>query len=216
MKITGNHQFGLFLAFLLIGIIVSPFFQDARIKDLVQALNFSLAIISGLLAFGGTSKRAWIISSFFVISILIAWIRYFNETNEMLRIAEVSFFILVFGMLLIQTLIFIRKSKEADLNVIFASLSGYLLIGYTGGFAATGISILYPGSYNLPGMLNGADAIYHSFVTLTTLGYGDISPVSDQARALSILLSIVGPMYVAILIAMLVGKYLARSSENKD
>ncbi len=54
------------------------------------------------------------------------------------------------------------------------------------------------------------EALYYSFVTMTTLGYGEILPVTDQARAITILLSILGPMYVAILIAMLVGKYASQ------
>ena len=56
------------------------------------------------------------------------------------------------------------------------------------------------------------EGIYYSFVTMTTLGYGDITPVGPQARSLSILLSITGPMYIAILIAKLVGKYSSQKS----
>ncbi len=54
------------------------------------------------------------------------------------------------------------------------------------------------------------EALYFSFVTMTTLGYGEILPLSMQARAVTIILSILGPMYVAILIAMMVGKYVSK------
>lgn len=51
--------------------------------------------------------------------------------------------------------------------------------------------------------------IYFSFVTMSTLGYGDITPVTAPAEAVAILLSVFGPMYLTVLVAMLVGRYMA-------
>ena len=50
--------------------------------------------------------------------------------------------------------------------------------------------------------------VYYSFVTLTTLGYGDITPITHQGKAISFTIAITGQLYIAIVIAMLVGKYL--------
>jgi uncharacterized membrane protein len=55
------------------------------------------------------------------------------------------------------------------------------------------------------------DYLYFSFVTLSTLGYGDVTPVSHLARSMAILIAVTGQLYMTILIAMLVGKFLARS-----
>ena len=55
------------------------------------------------------------------------------------------------------------------------------------------------------------DYLYFSFVTLTTLGYGDVIPVSHLARSTTMLIAVTGQLYMTILIAMLVGKFLARS-----
>lgn len=52
---------------------------------------------------------------------------------------------------------------------------------------------------------------YYSFVTITTLGYGDVTPVSTQARSLALLEAVLGQLYIAILIARLVGSHLAQS-----
>jgi voltage-gated potassium channel Kch len=51
---------------------------------------------------------------------------------------------------------------------------------------------------------------YYSYVTLTTLGYGDITPISTQARSLALLEAIMGPLYLAILVARLVGIHIAQ------
>ena len=76
------------------------------------------------------------------------------------------------------------------------------------------VSELYPGSYNVAGEIHIMEALYFSFVTMTTLGYGDILPLTIQAKSITIILSILGPMYVAILIAMMVGKYASKPDKQ--
>jgi voltage-gated potassium channel len=68
-------------------------------------------------------------------------------------------------------------------------------------------AIIFPGQ-SVPAF---NDYLYFSFVTLTTLGYGDVTPVSHLARSMAILIAVTGQLYMTILIAMLVGKFLARS-----
>jgi amino acid transporter len=74
------------------------------------------------------------------------------------------------------------------------------------------VELLYPNSFTVtnevilsnPGVLN-----YFSLVTITTLGYGDISPVTSQARHLAVLEAFIGQMYLAVLVARLVGIHTA-------
>jgi hypothetical protein len=58
--------------------------------------------------------------------------------------------------------------------------------------------------------------VYYSFVTQTTLGYGDITPITAPARSLSLLEAVIGQLYVAVLIARLVGIHIAQSSREKS
>ena len=59
-------------------------------------------------------------------------------------------------------------------------------------------------------------SIYYSFVTLTTLGYGDILPLTDRARSLAYVEAVIGQIYLAVLLAKLVGMYVSASSQEKD
>jgi uncharacterized membrane protein len=62
------------------------------------------------------------------------------------------------------------------------------------------------------GAIEFHDYLYFSFVTMTTLGYGDITPVSSFAKSVTTLIAVMGQLYLTILVAMLVGKFLSRTN----
>ena len=103
-------------------------------------------------------------------------------------------------------------------NKIIGSLCIYLLIGIIWGLIYIFIAILYTEPFN--GITQTGEYsqmweyIYYSFVTLTTLGYGDISPSMPIARSLAFLEAICGQFYLAILVASLVGAYLADHNKS--
>jgi len=88
------------------------------------------------------------------------------------------------------------------------------LLGLIWALMYTFLDLLYPDSFTglnavTTGMITW-EFVYYSFVTLTTLGYGDITPVRSVARSLSYLEAIAGQFYIAILVASLIGARLAR------
>ena len=105
------------------------------------------------------------------------------------------------------------RGSVIDTERIFAALDAYLLVGLMFGVCYSLLDRAYPGSFAgaaLDGNLTLEKAIYFSFVTIATLGYGDIVPVSDAARGLANLEAISGQMYLAVLVAWLVSLF-ARS-----
>jgi voltage-gated potassium channel len=107
--------------------------------------------------------------------------------------------------------VFSRQDKvTADL--IFGGINIYLLMGLGFASAHHALAILAPSAYN---GLNGKemeDAVYFSFVTLTTLGYGDITPHTEGARMLAYVEALFGQLYVAVLLARLVAMQLTSSN----
>ncbi len=101
------------------------------------------------------------------------------------------------------------RSGPVDAERIAAALDAYLLAGLVFGVGYWVLEQTWPGSFGPPGAgrLDLARAIYFSFVTLATLGYGDIVPASDTARGLAILEGVGGQMYLAVLVARLVSLY---------
>ena len=120
-----------------------------------------------------------------------------------------------YGYATVHILYHILRDKEVTTDTLFAAVAGYLLLGLTWTSAYLLVEHIHPDSFTL-----GKEAqaqpfwtaiLYYSFVTLTTLGYGDITPATPHAQSLAMLEAVAGVMYVAVLIARLVGAYQPRS-----
>jgi hypothetical protein len=107
---------------------------------------------------------------------------------------------------------FADRATEIEAEHLYAALSAYLLAGAIFGVLHWSVELAWPGSYaNIGDNTGGApmgSALYFSFVTLATLGYGDIVPRLPLARGLAVIEAVGGQLYLAVLIARLVGAYM--------
>lgn len=115
----------------------------------------------------------------------------------------------------------VAVGNDINPNRIIGAICIYLLLGVIWSILYAFIEILQPGSFH--GLADpiaepwNRDWVYYSFVTLTTLGYGDITPVSQTAKSLSLSEAIVGQFYIAVLVAGLVSAYIsAKQSGGGD
>jgi hypothetical protein len=99
------------------------------------------------------------------------------------------------------------RAGIVDSERIFAALDAYLLAGLLFGVAYSLLEQAWPGSFGGASPFDLGRAIYFSFVTIATLGYGDIVPVSEPARGLAAVEGVSGQMYLAVLVARLVSLY---------
>jgi len=119
----------------------------------------------------------------------------------------------VFILVTVQLLRFILRAPHVDSEVLSAGIATYLVLGMTWGMLYLLVALLEPDAFLLAATaaagksFDGFDAMYFSFVTITTMGYGDISPVSPVARMLAVLEATTGVLYLAVLIARLVTLY---------
>lgn len=188
----------LFIA-VLVGVVVS--ISTRRVSRLVAlTVGIPLAVLIVLHAFSD-----W------------TWVAFFRH---MLAVAFLGYAIAVM-------LRFILTTSRVTTNTVFASLCIYLLFGVLWALGYSTIEQLDPGAFyssmateaSSPLMRIGKGestaVLYFSFATLTTLGYGDIVPVSPVARTLASLEAITGQLYLAVLVARLVGLHIAESLGQK-
>jgi hypothetical protein len=108
---------------------------------------------------------------------------------------------------------FVLRAPSVNLEVLCASISAYLMLGLIWTIAYWLVAQVTPTAFafntttGTKETMEGFDAFYFSFITLSTVGYGDITPVSKVARMLAATEAMTGLLYVAILIARLVGLY---------
>jgi len=145
--------------------------------------------------------------------------RLFIRETSRLELISLGFIVPFFAYVTLTTLSRVLSGDKVTLDKLFGAAAVYLLMGLTWAMSYTVIEIIHPGNFfipatnNPPGIMslghtsNWPDFLYFSFTTLTTLGYGDIHPISHQARSLAILEAASGVLYVAFLVARMVSMY---------
>jgi hypothetical protein len=107
----------------------------------------------------------------------------------------------------------IASARHVTRGVILEAINGYLLLGLVFTFLI-GLTIqVDPMSYNFSqnGKVSLHDSMYYGFITFATLGYGDLLPLKPYAKSLSILIAVCGQLYLAVIIALLVGKFSSQT-----
>ena len=121
----------------------------------------------------------------------------------------------LFGALILSFVVQLFSQSRVDGNLLLASINIYFALGVVFAMMFGIIDYVFPGSFSISvtGALppNSTQFMYFSLVTLSTLGYGDILPVSDQARTLAAIEALTGQVYLTIAVARLVGLHTSRS-----
>jgi len=215
-------KYTLLLAAVLLMLIVQPIFVSHTLAQALSVMTISLVLLAALLTLN-ISKTYFVLGFILVLPALISrWVLQYHrsEPAEVIVAVTASTFIMVTVIGLMRHLF---RVKRVTFDTISAAICAYLLLALAWAFMFALVELERPGSFSSGLMVTHAaagrsalmitmnNAIYYSFVCLTTTGYGDITPISQAARTLSILESVTGQMYLAILIARLVSVEVAQS-----
>ncbi len=137
--------------------------------------------------------------------------------NSLAGTITIVFFILIVILLITQ----IARSRKVTGRLIVESINAYLLLGLIFALLVILLAGHQPGAYSFIGSseadeLRSSDCFYYAFVTMTTVGYGDLLPESAQAKSLATLMGMTGQLYLAVILAMLVGKWASSGSRSEE
>jgi voltage-gated potassium channel len=145
-----------------------------------------------------------------IVLLVSIWLQYVYPNKGILAIGMIAG-VLLTGLVIANFLAIMHQSDEVTPAVIYAALLSYLLAALMWAFLYTFLKLVDPASFNID-LSQPEDYLsefqYYSFVTITTLGYGDITPVTGVAKSFSALEAVVGQLYVVVVIAWLVGNYV--------
>ena len=112
----------------------------------------------------------------------------------------------------------VYREPKITADGVFAAMCGYVLLGVAFGHVYSIVEVVAPGSFKMDDSLTRGDEhlalTYFSFITLATVGYGDVLPASRTARSLAVVEALLGQCYIAVLVADLIGKRLSQSEPD--
>lgn len=209
---THRYRFRILLATLLAMLAAAPLTVGDSARDPLFALSFSLVILAGLLAM----KRERILLLLAVLlgvpAIIARWVSVLvpEQTAILFDALFPIFFLSFFVVFLLRAVI---TADRVTTDTIAGALSVYLLLGFVWSLAYQGLTLVDPAAFHIgsaiadTGPLDRVDFVYYSFITLATVGYGDITPVTPLAQSFAYAEAVTGVLYVAVLVARLVSAY---------
>ena len=174
-----------------------------------------VVVISGIYAAEYKKRVFRILLSLGLMTLISMAVSFILPENRPLNILP---FILVICSLTFSTIALVAHVSQArtvERSTVLCAINSYLLMGLTASVLFLILDFAVPASFTDleagPGSLS--QFIYYGFVTLSTLGYGDITPSTPMARSLAVFVTLVGQLYLVIVMAMIIGKFL--NSQNR-
>ncbi len=205
-----KYKYEILLVSFLILIFGDVFFDKSI--DAAPYLIFQNVLASLVLFYG---KRRWRLPLFImliIISGLVALNLIFEFSN--LRLAFAITYIIYFAFLSTEVFSQIIKTKDVTASVVSAVLCGFIIIGLVGGYAFSIIEVIHAGSFNniAEGIGGFEDLIYFSFITVLSVGYGDITPATDVAQKAAMFFGLIGYFYGVVVIGIIIGKFISKNN----
>lgn len=208
------------LVTLLVLILAAPLLPHGR-SWFVLELMFDSILIAGVYSVGNFKLR-WAFLLLTVVTLGVRWAELLSGLRGMdVGALALTFAWLAFAVTLIVYHLF--QHRDVDVDAILGSIVTYLLAAVAFAMLFQMLALLRPDAFS--GLADDAHLartkladtmLYYSLVCITTMGYGDIVPVGPLARPLSVLAGVFGQLYLAVMIARLVGLHIARQGTKTE
>jgi len=201
-----EHRFELLMLSLWCVFVLNILFPDNIYRGYAQAIYLPIQLLAAMVLFEFRPRILRLALLFGALLLVgramdLFFIKSLKE--EMLLL-----YLCFFGSIMFEVFRQIAHAQMITIKIVYAAVCGLLLIGYCGYFLFLGIEFYHPGSFNGLGMGDQAvnDLFYFSYVTILTIGYGDITPKTWIAKNATVLVGFTGYLYSIVVIALIVGR----------
>lgn len=200
---------------IMLVLLVNPFIRPlGLIGHLFSTLCLSMIPLASAYALTADRKKAIIVLFIAAPFVILDGLNVFF-TNHLLMVGAFSFGTILYFYIVVLLVTNLLSIRVITADLIFCAISIYLLIGIMWAGIYSVLEVIAPGSFS-----DNTDLLYFSFVTLTTVGFGDVAPLSVLTRRLAVFEAAMGSIYMAVIIAMIVGRYMSmqveQTSESKS
>ena len=217
-----KFKYEMLLAAQILLTAISPLFSASVYGRLVLDLAITAVFVTAIFVISSTRKHLIIGMALMVPPLVLTWgVKLYQvpALEYIVLLSSALFFSYVASLILVD----IFRSKMVTLDLIAGGICVYLFFGNICGMIYALIGRIDPNAFSIPELTASyigdsigdvSSAMYFSFVTLTTLGYGDITPLNAFARTLAYLEAAIGQFYLTVLIASLVGIHISSSDKG--
>ncbi|NOX18509.1 MAG: hypothetical protein GXO87_09555 [Chlorobi bacterium] len=214
-------------AILLVAFVANMFIPrgpaTGMLTDFFNLITVTVIVYASSISLDFSKKFKNIIYPLSAVTVMLLWLTNFFES---IILSSLSYFTLIayFFIIGFAMIVHLLGEKKVTASMLLNAVNSYLFLGYIFSFillfgelinkiwfGANHLLLKFPETF-APKLQH---YLYFSFVTLTTLGYGDITPISEFSQMLSVVIAVSGQIYMTMLLAFLVGKYISESM-NKD
>lgn len=212
-----NRFFYLFISILVL-FFLSPFIEGFAYLQILFTVFLTAIFLSAIYAISHNKLSTFIATILAIPMIASAWSMYLTDSVAVFIVGRFCGVVFL-AFTITHILIYIFRQDEVTRDLIIGAAVVYLLLAIMWFFAYQILELLRPGSFAFPdSQLQDTRHVfmYYSVVTITTLGYGDVTPVTSVARSLSAFEAIVGQLFLVITVAWLVGVHASQSKSKKS
>lgn len=204
--------------FILFGSLLFPvvIFQEEIIH-----IFFLLNILSGILLVSKTRKflLGYLILFLFGASFFAYTLVQKLSVEANYQVIRLAIYTLFYALVTLEIIRQVWHAKKVGKNVIIGLMSAYLSLGLLAFFMFLSIELIHPSSFSGSAMIGTiaqkSDALlYFSYITLLTIGYGDIVPLTPIAQKATVLTGLIGQFYIVVITAVVVEKYIMNKKKK--
>lgn len=206
-----RHRHSILFYTLLVTMVAGPVLDTLKLNGILFESLVALSVLAAVMpeAVKGRRLLLLLMAVAWPARVLTVWLE-----QRVLSAVTLGIWTLIGFLAAAEALRFAMRAAKVDARHLYAALSAYLLAGLCFGLLYWVLEQISAGSFSIRGEFSQTTAIYFSFVTLATLGYGDITPRAEVARGLAVLEGVGGQLFLAVLVARLVSLY--SKSENES
>lgn len=190
---------------LLLTLVSAPILSALKFTGIFLELFLAVGLLAAIMPVASTRNRPYLLVVLIIVWLarpVTVWLKH-SFLSEM----TLGIWTLVGLLAAVAALRFAMAATRVDTEHLYAALSAYLLAGIYFGVFYWVLEQVSPGAFTTNSGFSQTNAIYFSFVTLATLGYGDIAPHGDIARGIAVVEGVGGQLFLAVLVARLVSLY---------
>jgi hypothetical protein len=224
LAMTSQYKYEMLLAAQILLSVISPLFSATAASNIIVDIAISAVYVAAIYVVSNTRKHVLIGLALMVPSFALLWISEIVQI-QLLELIALTGAVMFFSYIAWLILSDILHARLVTFDIIAGGISVYFFFGNICGLIYAIIARVDPNAFLIPettasfiadNISEVGSAMYFSFVTLTTLGYGDITPINAVARSLAYLEAATGQIYLTVLIASLVGMHISRPREERD